>query len=215
MALVIPSPQTQAAYFATGGLAAFTAAPIDATFASATSTRTFKAFSSYARTHAPAQISRASFRFWTFVFVKHGLAHRSFDSLPTWLKGGLAGGAGGLAEVVLHNALIARSPIRLLPVLDGGARTFCGFSTFTYLWSTRRPDANIDAHVPPRPFARCWAYAATAGAVATALVGSISGARGIHFWMIDVPRGAGVVGTTIAVQVWTAGWLLQRFDLPG
>ena len=183
---LLPTLPRQASYAATGLLGGLATVPVDWSI-----TRFLPgppsprpSFPAFTRSHAPTLGSRAAVRFWGFDVAK---SHLAPTGMPVWVTGGLAGAAGGLAEVLAHSAVQRRRP-GLGEATAQASRLFLCFGGYTYL-STRFHGHDL----PPRPFAWCWLLGATAGFVGVGTVAAVEGARGRGLVGAAV-KGAGVVG---------------------
>ena len=151
-----------------------------------------------------------SVRFGAFYLMKSQVLDTNAPNLPVWLKGAIAGGTGGFSEMAVRTLLHVRLPP--LKIFAGQCgRTFVGFGTFTYLWSSdflSRKGVPVKAWEPPQPFWHCLSYATVAGFVANTAVSIASGVRGRDL-VKAVPRPALMMGVVIASQVSSTGWFIQ------
>lgn len=183
---LLPTLPRQATYAATGLLAGLATVPVDwgVTRLLAGPTAAPPSFRAFARSHARTVGPRAAVRFWGFDVAKSHLVH---TGLPVWITGGLAGAAGGVAEVLAHSAVQRRRP-GAWEATAQASRLFLCFGGYTYL-STRFHGNDL----PPRPFAWCWLLGATAGFVGVGMVAAVEGAKGRGL-VGAAMKGAGVVG---------------------
>lgn len=199
---VLPSLKSLTAYALTGGLAngVFHELFVDRAFQTKPDSR---ALLRTVAVDSAWAFGRGAIRFGVFERTKTLLQRTDTTaSLPVWAKGALAGASGGFTE----NAVQVLRERRLPPakaVAASTGRTFFGFGTFTYLWASEgvRHEARETVNTePPRPFWRCWVYAAVAGVVASTIVSGAEGLRGKAL-LRAVPRGTLMMGTVISVQV--------------
>ena len=120
--------------------------------------------------------------------------------MPTFLVGGLGGATGGFMEVMVQS-LIQQTRPSFAEAGTQAARLFFCFGTFTAL---------SDYVMSPRPFTRAWVEGATAGYVGSVIIGAAQGLRRRALWLNTGPKGAFLIGTTIAVQVRSSDTILRN-----
>lgn len=190
----VPPPSSQATFFLTGALAGATTVPIDSLWQ-----RLIQ------RVRRPLPVSawnpmyRSGVRFWAFDLARYRVERLP---IPTAIKGGLSGAAGGLAEICVQS-LFRRQIPEIASLTNQSAKLFLCFGIYTFLSTTLSPE-----QLPPKPFWYCWFLGATAGGLGSGIIARAEGVTGSALWRAAMPKGALTIGTVIAVQVTTCAAFL-------
>lgn len=198
----LPSLARQTTYGLTGALAGTFAVPIDLLWQRMSSGKPQRLLP-FLRNHAPAPIYRAAVRFWAFDVTKSQLQS---VPMPTAIKGGLSGAAGGFAEICAQS-LMHRSMPTVAGLATQSSKLFFCFGTYTHLSTTLSPE-----QLPPKPFWYCWIMGSTAGALGSGILARVEGIKGKMLWQSAVPKGALTIGTVIAVHVTSCAGILERVE---
>lgn len=198
----VPLPSSQATFFLTGALAGASTVPIECLWPYITSPSTWsqpipRAFNWII---ARPLIWRSGVRFWVFDIARYRVEPLP---IPVWLKGGLSGAAGGLAEMLPQLLYKEKQRPNVMGLAAQPTKLAFCFGTYTYLSTTISPE-----QLPPKPFWWCWLMGAAAGGVGSGIIAIAEGVRGRALWRGAVPKGMISIGTVIAVQVTSCGWML-------
>lgn len=191
---LLPPWPRQTTYLLTGALAGLATVPVDYAYTrlSASTTRPPPRLLPFLRHHAPTLTSRAAIRFWAFDVFRSHLQSPSLSPVPVWLKGGVSGAVGGLAEILLIEGAVRGRRVPTLRELGTQAgRLFLCFGTYTGLAVGLRDER---VGLPPRPFWWCWCLGAVAGGFGSGVVAALGGERGRGLWGGGMLKGALVVG---------------------
>ena len=202
MAQTFPPFAHQTSYGLTGGLAGACTVPIESLWQRYT-TRKPQLITRYLRTTAPALTYRGGVRFWVFDLA---ISQIQSPLIPTWMKGGLSGAAGGAAEICAQSFLQRSLPTVATLANQSSILFFC-FGSYTYL-STSLSSGRL----PPKPFWYCWLMGAAAGGLGSGIIAGVEGSMGNALWWNAVPKGALTIGTVIAVQVTSCAAVLESID---
>lgn len=190
----VPPPSSQATFFLTGALAGATTVPTDSLW---------QRLIHRARGPLPLlawnPMYRSAVRFWAFDLARYRVERLP---IPTAIKGGLSGAAGGLAEICAQSLFRNKMP-DIASLTNQSAKLFFCFGTYTFLSTTLSPE-----QLPPKPFWFCWLMGATAGGLGSGIIARAEGVTGSALWRTAVPKGALTIGTVIAVQVTTCAVFL-------
>lgn len=197
-----PTAKHQITYGLTGALAGACTLPIDILWQRLSASKPPSSLQ-FLRASAPSIVYRAGCRFWTFDIAKSQL---QYQPLPTWIKGGLSGAAGGFAEICTQSLAQRRLPT-VASLANQPSKLFLCFGTYTYLSTTLSPN-----QLPPKPFWYCWIMGAAAGGLGSGIISRAEGLKGKALWGIAVPKGALIIGTVIAVQVTSCASILERIN---
>ncbi|ANB15257.1 hypothetical protein AWJ20_2883 [Sugiyamaella lignohabitans] len=195
----IPSFSHQMLFASAGITAGLASLPIEA-ISRRISNPEFKV-STFAKQHTLPHLSRMFVRFWTFDIT---YSETQKMPIPIWMKASLAGASGGFTELATYSLLYERQKPSLQLVknlANYSSRMLIGFATFSYL-ATRKGDP-----FPPKPFWYCWCLGATAGGVASSVMGAVEGFRGRNL-ASHVFKSMFLIGTVISVQVTSATELI-------
>lgn len=140
----LPPSSRQVSYFLMGALAGASTIPLELLWQRRFYPKTTP-LPNIIGTTAPATIYRAGVRFWVFDIVRSQIRD---PSIPTWIKGGISGAAGGFAETCAQSAVDRRVPT-LSSLASQPSKLFFCFGTYTYL------STSLSEELPPRPFWYC------------------------------------------------------------
>ena len=191
-----PPLSNQAVFFLTGALAGASTAPIESLWL-----RIVHGAPGSLQLFALNPVYRSSIRFWAFDIARY---YAESLSIPSAIKGGLSGAAGGLAEICIQSLFRNKLPQKA-SLMNQSAKLFLCFGTYTWLSSTLSPE-----QLPPKPFWYCWLMGSFAGGLGSGIVARAGGITGPALWRAAVPKGALTIGTVIAVQVTTCAVFLPR-----
>ena len=192
----IPPPSSQAIFFLTGALAGATTAPIENLWQ-----RFIHRAPAPLTTLAWNPVYRSGIRFWAFDLARYRVEPLP---VPAYIKGGLSGAAGGLAEICAQ-ALFRKTLPGMVSMVTQSAKLFCCFGNYSFLSTTLSPE-----ELPPKPVWYCWLMGVTAGGLGSGIVARAQGITGSALWRLAIPKGALTIGTVIAVQVTTCDVFLPH-----
>ena len=197
-----PPPSSQAIFLLTGALAGASIVPVELLWPYVTSPSRWKQPIPRGLNWTTARplMWRGGVRFWVFDIARYKVEPLQ---IPVWLKGGLSGAAGGLAEMLPQILYKESKRPNMMGLAAQPVKLFFCFGTYTYLSTTLSPK-----QLPPKPFWWCWLMGAAAGGVGSSIIAAAEGIRGNALWRSMVPKGAATIGTVIAVQVTSCASLL-------